>query len=215
MKIGFIGSGAMAQALAEKWRGKHDLFFSGRNLEKAAQVAAGFGAKSGPAAEAAAFGEVVVLATRWEDALDAVAQAGGDAAFASKVVIDINNPVSVETFLTTRDDGRSLTQALAEALPGAELGKAFNMAQAAVWADPDMTYDGRTLVTLFTADSERASEVIAGLIRDVGSEPLRLGGNAHAYQLEAAAAIVIKFLFAGRDPHTVFNFIQPDVRAIR
>ncbi len=215
MKIGFIGSGSMAKALTAKWRGKHDLFVSGRTPAKAATVAAEFGAGSGTAAEAAAFGDVVVLATRNEDVFDAIDQAGGAVAFAGKIVIDINNPVSIETFVTTRTDGRSLTEAIQEALPGAAVVKAFNMAQAAVWADPDMTYDGRTMVTLYTADDDRASDAIAELIADVGSEPLKLGGNAHAYQLEAAAAIVIKFLFAGRDPHTIFNFIQPEAKPVR
>lgn len=215
MKIGFIGSGSMAKALGGKWQGKHELFFSGRDLDKAATVAAEFGAQSGAGADAAAFGDVIVLATRWEDSLTAIEQAGGAQAFAGKVVIDINNPVSIETFLTTREDGRSLTQAIADALPGAQVGKAFNMAQAAVWQSPDMSFDGRTMVTLFTADGDRAETVISELIADVSSEPVKLGGNAHAYQLEAAAAIVIKFLFAGRDPMTVFNFIQPEVKPVR
>ena len=116
--------------------------------------------------------------------------------------------------MTTRDDGRSLTQAIADTLPGAHVGKAFNMAQVAVWEDPDMTYDGRQMVTLYTADAG-ADAVIAELIGDVGAEPLRLGGNEHAYQLEAAAAIVIQFLFAGSDPHTIFNFIRPETKPIR
>ena len=89
------------------------------------------------------------------------------------------------------------------------------MAQVAVWESPDMTFDGRRMVTLFTADTERASEAVATLIRDVGSEALRLGSNAHAYQLEAAAAIVITFLFAGRDPQTILNVIQPEVKPVR
>ncbi len=215
MKIGFIGSGSMAKALATKWQGKHELFFSGRDLDKAAAVAAAFGGQSGTGAEAADFGDVVVLATRWEDGLAAIEQAGGVQAFADKVVIDINNPVSIETFVTTREDGRSLTQAIADALPDSQVGKAFNMAQAAVWESPDMSFDGRTMVTLYTADGEQADKAIAQLIADVGSEPVKLGGNAHAYQLEAAAAIVIKFLFAGRDPMTVFNFIQPEVKPVR
>lgn len=175
MKVGIIGSGGMAKALAGKWSAKHQVMLSGRDLEKAA---------------------------------------GGAQAFAGKVVIDINNSISLETFLTTRDDGRSLTEAIAEALPGAHVGKAFNMAQVAVWEDPDMTYDGRQMVTLYTAD-EAADAVIAALIADVGAAPLRLGDNGHAYQLEAAAAMVIKFLFAGRDPHTIFNFIQPEAKSIR
>lgn len=214
MKIGIIGSGGMAKALAGKWAGKHEVMLSGRNLDKANAVAAEVGVRAGSAQEAAAFGDVVVLATRWEDTFSGIDSAGGPTAFAGKVVIDINNPVSIETFLTTREDGRSLTEAVAEHLPGAHVGKAFNMAQVAVWEDTDMTYDGRQMVTLYTADAG-ADEVIAQLIRDVGADPLRLGGNEHAYQLEAAAAIVIKFLFAGRDPQTIFNFIQPEIRAVR
>ncbi len=214
MKIGFVGAGGMAQALAGKWAGTHELMLSGRTPEKTLEAAESVGAKAGTAREAVAFADVVVLATRWEDVFTAIDTAGGPAAFEGKTVIDINNPVSIETFLTTRDDGRSLTQAIAEALPGAHVGKAFNMAQVAVWEDPDMSYDGRQMVTLYTAD-DTADATIAQLIADVGAEPLRLGSNDHAYQLEAAAAMVIKFLFAGSDPHTIFNFIRPETKPIR
>ncbi len=214
MKIGFVGAGGMAKALAGKWALKHDVMLSGRTAEKTSEAARAVGAEVGTAAEAVAFADVVVLATRWEDVFTAIEDAGGPAAFNGKVVIDINNPVNIETFVTTRDDGRSLTEAIAEVLPGAHVGKAFNMAQVAVWADPDMTYDGRQMVTLYTAD-DGADAAIAELIADVGAEPLRLGGNAHAYQLEAAAAMVIKFLFAGGDPHTIFNFIRPETKPIR
>ena len=214
MKIGIIGAGGMAKALAGKWQTKHEVMLSGRDPVKTEDAARTVNARHGTAAEAAAFGDVVVLATRWQDVFDGIECAGGADAFAGKIVIDINNPVSVETFLTTRSDGRSLTEAIADALPGAHVGKAFNMAQVAVWEDPDMTYDGRRMVVLYTAD-DGSDPVIAELIGDVGAEPLRLGGNAHAYQLEAAAAIVIKFLFAGRDPKTIFNFIQPEAKPIR
>ena len=214
MKIGFVGAGGMAKALAGKWANTHDIMLSGRDMDKTREAALAIGVMSGTAQEAVAFADVVVLATHWEDVFTAIEAAGGPSAFDGKTVIDINNPVSVESFLTTREDGRSLTEAIAEALPGAAVGKAFNMAQVAVWEDQDMTYDGRQMVTLYTAD-EAADEKITQLIADVGAEPLRLGGNAHAYQLEAAAAIVIKFLFAGSDPHTIFNFIRPETKSIR
>ncbi|MDJ0627683.1 MAG: NAD(P)-binding domain-containing protein [Rhodobacter sp.] len=214
MKIGFVGAGGMAQALAGKWSGKHEVMLSGRTPDKTRAAAQSVGAKVGTAAEAVAFADVVVLATRSEDVFTAIGTAGGPSAFDGKVVIDINNPITIETFLTTRDDGRSLTQAIAEVLPGAHVGKAFNMAQVAVWEDRDMTYDGRQMVTLYTSDGG-ADGVIAQLIADVGAEPLRLGDNRHAYQLEAAAAMVIKFLFAGADPHTIFNFIRPETKPIR
>lgn len=214
MKIGFVGAGGMAKALAGKWRDQHDVMLSGRSQKKTQAAADAIGVKAGEPAEAVAFADVVVLATRWEDVFTAIENAGGPTAFAGKTIIDINNPVSIETFLTTREDGRSLTEAIAEALPEAQVGKAFNMAQVAVWEDPDMTYDGRQMATLYTSD-DSASDTIAKLIADVGAEPLRLGGNEHAYQLEAAAAVVIKFLFAGADPHTIFNFIRPETKPIR
>ena len=214
MKVGFVGAGSMAQVLAGKWIGTHEVMLSGRSAEKTAATASALGTLSGTAAEVVQFADVVVLATRSEDVFDAIEASGGAAAFEGKTVIDINNPVDVETFLTTRTDGRSLTEAIADALPGAHVGKAFKMAQAAVWADPDMTYDGRQMVTLYTAD-DQADATLSQLIADVGAEPLRLGGNQHAYQLEGAAAIVIKFLFAGADPHTIFNFIRPETKPIR
>lgn len=214
MKIGFVGAGGMAKALAGKWTDKHDVMLSGRAPEKTRLAADTVGAQQGTAREAVAFADVVVLATRWEDVFTAIDTAGGPAAFEGKTVIDINNPVSIETFLTTREDGRSLTQAIANTLPGAKVAKAFNMAQVAVWEDPDMTYDGRQMVTLYTAE-DGADGVVAQLIADVGAEPLRLGGNEHAYQLEAAAAMVIQFLFAGGDPHTIFNLIRPETKPIR
>lgn len=214
MKIGFVGAGGMAKALAGKWAGKHEVMLSGRNPEKTREAAIAVGATAGTASEAVAFADVVVLATRWEDVFTAIDAAGGPEVFNGKTVIDINNPVSVETFLTTRDDGRSLTQAIAHTLPDAHVGKAFNMAQVAVWESPDMTFDGRQMITLYTAD-DTADATLAQLIRDTGADPLRLGGNEHAYQLEAAAAMVIKFLFAGSDPHTIFNFIRPELKPIR
>lgn len=214
MKIGIIGSGGMATALAGKWQTNHEVMVSGRDPEKTKAAAKSVNARHGSAAEAVAFGDVVVLATRWQDVFDAIESAGGAGAFKGKTVVDINNPVDIETFVTTRDDKRSLTQAIADVLPDAHVGKAFNMAQVAVWTDRDMTYDGRQMVVLYTSDEE-VDETFSRLISDVGSEPLRLGGNEHAYQLEAAAAIVIKFLFAGRDPQTIFNFIQPEVKPVR
>ena len=208
MKIGFIGYGSMADALATKWAGAHDLFFGGRSPEKAAALAAVFGAGSGSASQAAAFGDVVVLATHNEAVFEAIELAGGASAFAGKTVLDINNPVSIETFLTTRTDGHSLTEAIAEALPGAQVAKAFNMAQAKVWRREDMTWDGRRLIVPFTAD-DGAAEATRALIEDTGAKALHVGGNEFAYQLEAAAALVIKQLFGGADPFTVLNVINP------
>jgi len=72
MKIAFIGYGSMATALATKWQHSHQLFFAGRNLEKAQLVAKEFSASSGNSSDAAEFADVVVLATRYEDVFSAL-----------------------------------------------------------------------------------------------------------------------------------------------
>lgn len=208
MKIAFIGTGGMADALATKWTGKHDLFFGGRSPDKAAALVAKFGGGAGDIAQAAAFGDVVVLATHNEAVFDAIAQAGGAAAFAGKLVLDINNPISIETFRTTRTDGRSLTEAIEEALPDAHVAKAFNMASTVVWRRDPMLWDGRPLVVPFTA-ADGAVAATRRLIEDTGARALHVGDNAYAYQLEAAAALVIKQLFAGADQMTVLTMVNP------
>ena len=218
MKIGFIGYGSMAQALGSRWAEGHELCIGGRNAAKATALAEelGHGARAGSEAEAAAFGEVVVLATRSEHALDALRAAGGAAALTGKVLLDINNPVDVTDgeFLPRTFDGRSLSEVLADAAPGAHVVKAFNMAQAGVWTMDPPTFDGRRLVTLYCGDDAGAKQRVARLIEDVGCEPFDLGELKYARLLEAAASIVIKLLFSGRDLRTVLNLIQPETKPI-
>jgi len=219
MKIAFIGYGNMARSLASRWAAKHDLFIGGRDAKKAQHLAEtlGHGARFGSEAGAAAFGEVVVLATRSETVFDAIGAAGGPDVFAGKTVLDINNPVvdpARGDFLVKAFDGKSLSEAIAAHLPAAQVVKAFNMCQAAVWQMNPPVFDGRRLVTLYCGDDAEAKRRIAALITDVGCEAVDVGELKYARLLEPAAAIVIKFLFAGRNPLTVLNFIQPEAKPI-
>lgn len=219
MKIGFVGYGSMASALGGRWSRKNEIFFGGRDPSKAAKVAAtiGAGARHGTSAEAVRFGDVVVLATRHEVVFDAIGEAGGPAAFADRILIDINNPVpnaGAGDFLVHAYDGKSLSEAIAQAVPGARVVKAFNMCQARVWQMDPPLFDGRRLATLYCGDDESAKNVVAQLIAEIGSEPVDLGELRYARLLEPAAAIVIKFLFSGRDARTILNLIQPESKAI-
>ena len=210
MKIGFIGYGSMTTALAGKWVGRHEVLIGGRDAGKAQTLAEslGHGTAWGSEADAAAFGDVVVLATRHEAVFGAIEAAGGAQAFDGKVALDINNPVSIDTFLVQPMGGPSLAHAIQTRLPTARVVKGFNMCQAKVWAMPDPVFDGRRLQVLICGDSDPAKTAVSGLVRDVGCEPLDLGGLQFAPHLEHAAAIVIRFLFGGRDPLTVLNLVD-------
>lgn len=214
MKIGFIGYGSMAEALASKWVTKHSLFIGGRNLEKAEKLAKKLGAnvKFGSIAEAAKFGEIVVLATPHQAVLEAIDAAGGNDALAGKVLLDINNPVDTSDFLAKNYDGVSLAEEIAKNAPDASVVKAFNMCQAKVWQMKPPVFDDRPLVVMYCGDSDQAKEKIAVLIEDVGCQAKDIGDLKYARMLEPAAAIVIKLLFSGHNAYTVLNLIQPEVR---
>ena len=216
MKISFIGYGSMAEALASKWVDKHSLFISGRNPDKAKKLTDQLGSdvKFGTEEEAAAFGEIIVLATPHEVVFEAIAAANRSNALAGKVLLDINNPVDTSDFLAKSYDGVSLAEAIAKATPQSHVVKAFNMCQAKVWKMQPPVFDDRPLVVMYCGDDKEAKEKVDVLIEDVGCEAQDIGDLKYARMLEPAAALVIKFLFSGRDPLTVLNLIQPEVKAI-
>jgi predicted dinucleotide-binding enzyme len=217
MKIGFIGYGSMTEALASKWVGKHELFIGGRNPEKANAVASKLGddIPSGTSREAAEFGNVVVLSVVNTAVFDALKSAGADeGVFEGKTLVDINNPCDLETFVANIDGEESLAERIAAAAPGAQVTKAFNLCQATVWKMADPVFDGRRLVVPFCGGDDDAKAKTAQLIKDVGCEAVDLGDLIKARNLEGIARVVIQLLFSGRDPHTVFNLIQPEVKPI-
>ena len=218
MNIGFVGYGNMTRALASRWVGRHRVTIGGRDAGKAAALAGELGASAAAdAAGVVAAGDVVVLATPHDQVFSAIDAAGGPGAFVGKVVVDINNPVSgirQGDFVVATFEGKSLAEAIAARLPGAHVVKAFNMCQAKVWTMGPPVMDGRTLVTLIAGDDAGAKGAVAELVRDIGSEPLDIGDLRYARALEAAAGLVIKLLLSGRDPRTVLNLIQPEVKPI-
>jgi 8-hydroxy-5-deazaflavin:NADPH oxidoreductase len=218
MRIALIGYGNMAEALGSRWVRKHELYVGGRNANKALALAEKLGGavRHGSEAEAAAFGEVIVLATPHEVVFDAMDAAGGPDALAGKILLDINNPVNIfdGDFLPKTFDGKSLAEAIATYAPAARVVKAFNMCNASVWQMKPPVFDGRRLVVLYCSDDADAKRQVTMLIEDIGAEAVDLGELKYARLIEPAGAIVIKFILAGRDPHIVLNLIQPEVKPV-
>lgn len=208
MNIAFIGTGNMADALASKWHGKHDLIFAGSTIEKAKYMARRYAASFREIEEVTKGADVVVLATPASKVLEVIEKAGGAKAFAGKVVVDMNNPVNTETFVSTLPAGQSLTDLIVEKLPNSSVVKAFNMSAATVWRDGNMKYDGRVLTVMFSADDCRGKAAVEELIRDVGADPVYVGDNSHAIQLEGAAMLVIQQLFGDSPSDSVLHWIE-------
>src|SRR5258708_7497216 len=134
MNIGTIGTGEVAKSLARGFVGLgHTVKFGTRDpqQEKSKSVVAELGSRSsaGTFAEAAAFGEVLLLATLWTGTENALKLAGLKN-FEGKVVIDATNPLIFSPGAPPKlalghiDSGGEQVQRW---LPGARVVKAFNI----------------------------------------------------------------------------------------
>lgn len=176
MKIGIVGSGNVGAAIGATWvRAGHEVMFSSRDIEhdKALAARLGGGARAGTPREAAAFGDVVMISVPYH-ALPAVGKDLADA-YKGKIVIDTNNPFlqrDGETGKWAREKGAGL--ASKELLPGARIVRAFNAIAAAkmgaAYQEP-----GKVGMPI-ASDDPQAIEVASRLIREIGYEPVLVGG---------------------------------------
>ncbi|MFF1556131.1 NADPH-dependent F420 reductase [Streptomyces sp. NPDC058279] len=204
MKIGVLGTGNMADALATHWaRAGHEVFVGGRDERKARRLATaiGGGARHGSLYAAADFGEVVLAALPY--GVGAVVVTEVRAALSGKVLLDCANPVGPGFRLLT-EAGPSAALRLAAAAPDARVVKAFNLCHEGVWRLTPPVFDGRPLAVPVCGDDEAALARVYELVRDAGCEPVAGGGLERAGLLEATAALFIGLWVAE----------QVDVRAI-
>lgn len=210
MRIGTLGAGMMTEALAGQWsRAGHEVLVGGRSPDKAAALAKRIGARQGTLAEAAEFGEAVLLAPRREGLEYTLGQAGAaSGALAGKTVIDCGNATDTTDFSLVTWGGRSLAEEAQRLAPGSHVVKAFNLCHAKVWQMTPPVFNGSPLAVPF-AGSDEGKDIARQLIEDTGCVPLDAGDLSQARHLEAMAIVVIRLLFGGYDPYSVFAFTSP------
>ena len=176
LKIGMIGSGKVGSAIGAVWvRAGHEVMFSSRHLDndQSLAISLGAGARAGTPREAAAFGEVLIVSVPY----GALPDVGKDLAglIEGKLIIDACNPFpnrDGEIADWALEKGAGL--ASAEMLPGAHIVRAFNAIGAArmgsAYQEP-----GRIGMPIAGDDAE-AVAVASRLIREIGYEPVLIGG---------------------------------------
>jgi predicted dinucleotide-binding enzyme len=177
-KIGLIGSGNVGSALGRSWaRAGYEVMFSSRSLDEDRKLAADVGARAraGTPLEATAFGDVLLFAVPYRALPDLGKSLG--ASLDGKVVLDASNPFPArdgEIANQAREKGAGLMSA--ELLPGARIVRAFNAIGAAqmgsAYEEP-----GRVGMPI-ASDDQQAIEIASRLIRDLGYEPVLVGGLA-------------------------------------
>jgi predicted dinucleotide-binding enzyme len=187
MKVGVIGSGIVGQTLAAGFlKHGHEVEIGTRDPAKLEDWSAKHpGIKVKTFAEAAAFGDVVVLAVSGQVALEAV-KLVGPRALSGKTVIDACNPIGggppvngVLSYFTTLTD--SLMERLQKAYPEAHFVKAFNSVGNAQMVNPQFA-GGRP--TMFICGNDAgAKKTVTQILDEFGWDTEDMGA------VEAARAI--------------------------
>jgi predicted dinucleotide-binding enzyme len=176
VKIGIIGSGNVGSALGRVWANAgHPVMFASRNIDHDKQLAAAVGAnaRAGTPEEAARFGEVLLFAVPYGALPDLGKALAGS--LKGKVVIDACNPFPQrDGEIATRAREQGAGHVSAELLPGARIVRAFNAVGAArmgqVHEEP-----GKVGMPI-AGDDKAAIEIASRLIREIGFEPVLVGG---------------------------------------
>ena len=187
MKVGLLGSGVVAKTLAEGFlKHGHEAMLGTREPAKLADWAAEHsGAQVGSFAEAAKFGDVVVLAVKGTAAAKAV-QAAGAENLAGKTVIDTTNPIAelppengVLRYFTNLDE--SSMERLQREFADVHFVKAFNSVGSVRMVNPEFK-DGKP--TMFICGNDNgAKKTVSGILDQFGWETADMG------KVEAARAI--------------------------
>jgi 8-hydroxy-5-deazaflavin:NADPH oxidoreductase len=188
MHVTIIGTGNMARGIGKRaLTGGHDVTVVGKNSEHAEGAVAalrdgnGNGSVDGAVAGDPLAGDLVVLAVYYDDARAAVEAMRDD--LADKPVVDVTNPVndSFDGLVVPPDS--SATEELAQTAPSARFVKAFNTTFASTLQAGEV--GGQPLDVLIAGDDEGAKEAVATLVRDGGLNPVDVGGQRRARELES------------------------------
>ncbi|MFB9906971.1 NADPH-dependent F420 reductase [Allokutzneria oryzae] len=198
MRIGILGTGTVAGALAESWSRKgHDVEVGGRSAAKAQALAKKVGVRAAPPREVVRDKDAVLLAVLWDGVEDVLRSAGAaEGSLSGTPLIDPTNAVEhgVGVLLTST----SAAERIAELAPGAHVVKAFHMFAADQWGKEDAD----PVTVAMCGDDADALRVVGELVRDAGGAPAVLGPLNRARQLEEAAGFVIGLAFSGFDPNS-------------
>ena len=144
-------------------------------------------------------GDVVVLAVPYPAVAEVIAQRGEQ--LAGKIVVDITNPLNVETFdgLTVPSDSSAAAE-IAAKLPRSRVLKAFNTNFAATLASG--TVGGLPTTVLIAGDDADAKALLAGVVSAGGLRAIDVGGLKRARELESLAFLQITLAAAEKLPWT-------------
>ncbi|MBE9170483.1 NADPH-dependent F420 reductase [Pleurocapsales cyanobacterium LEGE 06147] len=191
MKIGIIGSGNIGGTLGQHWaKAGHEVMFSSRHPEELKSMAEKVGAKTGTVEEAAAFGEVILLAIPYGKVPDLAKQIGS---LDNKILIDVANPYPQRDGNVAQkvidDESQTATGYVASQFPGAKTVKAFNSIYFKVLEEKAFRSGNDRIAVQVCGDDEQAKQTVKRLIEDIGFAPQDLGDLSRGVLFEPDAPL--------------------------
>ncbi len=197
MNIGIIGSGAVGQQLAaDLVKLGHNVAIGTRDSNKLAEFSSNNPkVKIESNAQAASFGEMVLLATNWEGTQNAITLAD-PANFAGKVVVDITNPLDFSSGKPALALGwnTSAGEMVQSWLPNSQVVKALNTITAFAMLNPE-TFVGGNPDMFIAGNDESAKKIVSSFLENVGWGIVDLGDITMSRYIEPLAMIWIQHGF--------------------
>lgn len=186
--VAIIGTGNIGSALAADFAaGGQDFLMASRDADSARKTAASADghAEAVSVDEAVQRADVLVIAVWLDDFKQLIAQYGER--LAGKVIVDPTNPVGPDGaggYRKVISEQESSGQILAGLLPaGTRLVKAFGTLSAPSLAAAARQEPERA-VLFYAADDDAAGDLVGGLIRSAGFDPVRVGGLDQSVRIE-------------------------------
>ena len=197
-RVGVLGTGEVGRRLAAGFQSRgHDVMIGSRDPDKPELKewlnGEGKGVKAGTFAQAAAHGELLVLAVLGDAAESVITEVGPDE-FSGKVVIDTTNPLDFSGGFPPKlsicgED--SLGERVQRALPEARVVKAFNTIGNPYFVNPSFSQGAPTM--LIAGNDEAAKAAGADVLADFGwSDVVDIGGIEGSRELEAICIAWVK-----------------------
>jgi predicted dinucleotide-binding enzyme len=218
MKIGILGSGDVGRRLGDgfielghtvkigtrninkgevvQWINKH-----GTNKEKSF---------AGSFAEAANYGEIIVLATLWDGTLNAIKMADPNN-FDNKIVIDVTNPLDFSNGMPPKlalGFSDSAGETIQRLIPKAKVVKAFNTVGNPHFIHPEFPNGDTPTMFICGNDNEAKKLVTDMIITKLGWETMDIGEIEGSRLLEPLAFLWITCYFRTGNGNHAFKLLR-------
>jgi predicted dinucleotide-binding enzyme len=213
MNVGMLGTGDVGKALGMGFIALgHPVKMGAREARnpKAAAWANEAGAKAsvGTFADAASFGEIVVLATLGV-ANESALRLAGPEKLGGKVVIDATNPLDFSggmppTLAVSGND--SAGEQVQRLLTGAYVVKAFNTVGSAFMFRPD--FPGGPPDMFIAGNSDEAKKTVADILNDFGWGVVDVGGIESSRYLEAMCMVWVLSAMRASNWNQAFKMLR-------